>query len=251
MTTSVSTKEYDYLEEDKQIKNQNYCLVSFISPEDILVSKESYYLENFFSKISDDYNNLFDFLLDKYKDDSDLIENVKKNNNYMNNVKLIDEYYKSIKNINSDVIEKKIHEDNNFKTTIRGFKVRGSFDTIDEAKNRCEFLKKIDKNHNIYIAQVGCWCPWSPNADDLENQEYSETQLNTLMKEYKRNMNNKDEIFEKRKIDSINTNQFDEVALESLVEENTNENLEENLEENTSKISDIFTKDDPWIKKDS
>ena len=179
MTTSVSTKEYDYLEEDKQIKNQNYCLVSFISPEDILVSKESYYLENFFSKISDDYNNLFDFLLDKYKDDSDLIENVKKNNNYMNNVKLIDEYYKSIKNINSDVIEKKIHEDNNFKTTIRGFKVRGSFDTIDEAKNRCEFLKKIDKNHNIYIAQVGCWCPWSPNADDLENQEYSETQLNT------------------------------------------------------------------------
>jgi hypothetical protein len=246
--TTVSTKEHDYLEEDKPIKNQNYCLVSFISPEDVLVSKESYYLESFFTKISEDYKNLFNFLLDKYKDDKDLIENVMNNNKYMSDVKLIDEYYKSNKNINSEQIEKKFHEDNNFQTSIRGFKVRGSFDTINEAKNRCEFLKKVDKNHNIYIAQVGCWCPWSPNADDLEDQEYSETQLNTLMKEYKKNMDSKDEIFEKRKNDAINSNQSENTVLEAVVEE---DNTTQVLEENTSKMSDMFTKDDPWINKDS
>ena len=73
------------------------------------------------------------------------------------------------------------------------------FDTIEEAKNRSEFVKKIDNKFNIYIAQVGCWCPWSPNPDCLENQEYAETQLNTLMKEYKKNMNDKDVVFESRK----------------------------------------------------
>jgi uncharacterized protein (UPF0210 family) len=77
--------------------------------------------------------------------------------------------------------------------------VRGVFDTIEEAKNRSEFIKKIDNKFNIYIAQMGCWCPWSPNPDCLENQEYAETQLNTLMKEYKRNMTDKDVIFENRK----------------------------------------------------
>jgi hypothetical protein len=60
-------------------------------------------------------------------------------------------------------------------------------------------LKKIDNKFNIYIAQVGCWCPWSPNPECLDNQEYSETQLNTLMKEYKNNMDNRDIVFENRK----------------------------------------------------
>jgi hypothetical protein len=96
-------------------------------------------------------------------------------------------------------LESEYHRDNNFVTSIRGIKVRGVFDTIEEAKNRSEFIKKIDNKFNIYIAQMGCWCPWSPNPDCLENQEYAETQLNTLMKEYKKNMTDKDVIFENRK----------------------------------------------------
>ena len=71
--------------------------------------------------------------------------------------------------------------------------------------NRSEFIKKIDNKFNIYIAQVGCWCPWSPNPDCLENQEYAETQLNTLMKEYKKNMNDKDIVFENRKASLFST----------------------------------------------
>ena len=82
---------------------------------------------------------------------------------------------------------------------MRGIKIRGVFDTIEEAKNRSEFLKKIDNKFDIFIAQVGCWCPWSPNPNDLQNQEYAETQLNTLMKQYKDNMDSKDELFEQRK----------------------------------------------------
>ena len=38
---------------------------------------------------------------------------------------------------------------------MRGIKVRGVFETLNEAKNRSEFLKRTDKNHNIFIGQVG------------------------------------------------------------------------------------------------
>ena len=38
----TSVKEVDYLDEDKPIRGQNYVLLSFLSPEDVLVNKEAY-----------------------------------------------------------------------------------------------------------------------------------------------------------------------------------------------------------------
>ena len=111
---------------------------------------------------------------------------------------------------------------------MRGIKVRGVFDTIEEAKNRSEFLKKVDDKFDIFIGQVGCWCPWSPHPSDLENQEYGETQLNTLMKKYKENMDSKDEVFEKRKQEAINSS-----SNKSDVED----------------ISEQLEKTDPWIER--
>jgi len=203
--TIVSTKEVDYLDEDKPIRNQNYCLLSFISPEDVLKNKEAYYFSRFLDNFSKDMNTLFDNLANKYQDDKDMINGIRDNHSYIFKTEEMNEQLKFFKNAKSSDIENDFHRENNFTTSIRGIKVRGVFDTIDEAKNRCEFLKKIDNKFDIYIGQVGCWCPFSPNPNDLENQEYSETQLNTLMKEYKKNMDSKDEIFDKRRIDIINS----------------------------------------------
>jgi hypothetical protein len=195
----TSVKEVDYLDEDKPIRTQNFALLSFLSPEDVLVNKEAYMFSKFITKFSDDMNALLDGISAKYSDSKDFVDSMKENNSYIFNPKDMSEQYGFYKSINNNELESSYHRDNNFVTSIRGIKVRGVFDTIEEAKNRCEFIKKIDNKFNIYIAQVGCWCPWSPNPECLENQEYAETQLNTLMKEYKKNMNDKDVIFENRK----------------------------------------------------
>ena len=60
-----------------------------------------------------------------------------------------------------------------------------------------------DTRFDIFVGQVGVWCPWSPNPEDMQEQEYAETQLNTLMKEYKQNMNLRDEFYEMRKREKI------------------------------------------------
>jgi len=198
-TELTSVKEVDYLDEDKPIRSQNFALLSFLSPEDVLVNKEAYMFSKFITKFSDDMNALLDGISSKYGDSKDFIDSIKENNSYIFNPKDMSEQYAFYKSINNHDLETSYHRDNNFITSIRGIKVRGVFDTMEEAKNRCEFIKKIDSKFNIYIAQVGCWCPWSPNPECLENQEYAETQLNTLMKEYKKNMNDKDVLFEGRK----------------------------------------------------
>jgi len=237
MVDLVSTKEYDYLDEDKQIKNQNYCLLSFISPEEVIKNKESYYVTAFLDKFSKDMNTLFNGLKNVNPDNIDLIDNIRKEHNYLFDINDLDSQYKFSKTVNESDVERLYHKENNFQTSMRGIKVRGVFDTIEEAKRRSEFLKKLDKNHNIFIGQVGCWCPWSPNPDDLDNQEYSETQLNTLMKEYKKNQESKDEIFEKRREDNIKTKLDD-------VEESTAE-----VETKMSELDTVFTEKDPWTQK--
>jgi len=215
--TLVSTKEFDFLDEDKPIRNQNYCCLSFLSPEDVLTNKEVYYFSRFLSNFSKDMKSLLENLSLKYPDSKELVDTIKSNHNYIFDTKEMDEQFKFFKSINSGDIEKDFHRENNFKTSVRGIKVRGVFDTVEEAKNRCEFLKRTDNKFDIFIGQVGCWCPWSPNPNDLQDQEYSETQLNTLMKQYKKNMDDKDEVFDKRKNEGISRNKKD--IAEELAEE--------------------------------
>ncbi len=232
-TEIVSTKEMDYLDEDKPIKGQNYVLLSFISPEDVIVNKESYYLTKFLEKFGKDMDTLFNGILSKYPDSEDLINNVKNNNKYISDPKEMNEQYKFFKSMNTTDIESQYYRDNNFQTTIRGLKVRGVFDTIEEAKKRSEFIKKVDDKFDIFIGQVGCWCPWSPNPNDLENQEYSESQLNTLMKQYKANMEEKDALFEERKKTEIN-----------LSKERVAKNAG-----NMENVVDEMNKLDPWSER--
>ena len=215
-TSVTSVKEVDYLDEDKPIRGQNFVLLSFLSPEDVLVNKEAYMFSEFIKKFSSDMTALLDGIASKYSDSKDFVDSVKENNAYIFDPKDMSEQYGFYKSVNNQELEASYHRDNNFITSIRGIKVRGVFDTIEEAKNRSEFIKKLDSKFNIYIAQVGCWCPWSPNPDCLENQEYAETQLNTLMKEYKKNMNDKDVVFENRK-----TSLFNSAANQVIPEEPT------------------------------
>lgn len=228
-TNTVSVKEHDYLDEDKQIRGQNYVLLSFLSPDDVIVNKEAYYFSRYLEKFGKDMTTLFDGLQAKFPDSKEMIETIKNNHNYISDPVEMNDQYNFFKSVNSSDIEADYHRDNNFQTTMRGIKVRGTFDTIEEARNRSEFLKKIDDKFDIFIGQVGCWCPWSPNPNDLQNQEYGETQLNTLMKKYKENMESKDEVFEKRKQDAINAS-----ASPSTVE--------------VDDIADALQKTDPWTE---
>lgn len=111
----------------------------------------------------------------------------------------IQENYESFLFKNRKKLDDEFFAKNNFRTTIRGLKIRGSYDTHEEASYRAKSLQKLDPSFNVYVGQVGFWLPWDPAPADITKQEYAEDQLNTLMKCYKENENKKDEFFEEQK----------------------------------------------------
>jgi hypothetical protein len=195
----VSVEKVDYLEEDQPIRNQNFFCVSFISPEDVIKNKEVFYFKKFLENFGVDMKNMLNSLKEKYPEENGLLKTIEDNHNYIFNYNEMDEQYNFFKSKNDEEIEKDYHKDQNFQTTIRGFKVRGCYDTVEEAKKRCDVLKKKDPNFNIFVASVGAWCPFAPNVNDIEDQKWNETQLNTLMMNYKKNKESKDEVFQDRR----------------------------------------------------
>jgi hypothetical protein len=194
----VSCKECDYLDQDPQLRGQNYVCLSFISPENIIRKKDTYFFEYFLKNFSQDMNEFFTNLSEKYSNDKPLINSIKDRYSYIFDPKMIEEEYNFFLRMNSDELEKKYLEHNNFQTSVRGLKVRGVFDTRREAEIRAQVLKKIDDKFNVYVADVGCWLPWDPNPDSVDEQEFMESQLNTLMKKYKENQMKKDIFFQER-----------------------------------------------------
>jgi hypothetical protein len=100
---------------------------------------------------------------------------------------------------NRKKLEEEFFTKNEFKTTIRGLKVRGVYDTYPEAAARAKTLQKIDPYHNVYVGQMGFWLPWDPEPSEVADQEYAEEQLNSLMKNYKQNEAQKEELYEEDK----------------------------------------------------
>lgn len=217
----VSTKEVDYLDEDKSIRGQNYVCLSFISPEDVLANKDVFAFDKFLAHFSKELSTMLDMLQQKYPEDKNMFVSLRENNNHYFNESELQEQYRFFRRNNNAEIDREYLEKNDFRTCVRGIKVRGSFETLKEAQIRAEVLKKMGDKFDIFIGQVGCWCPWSPNPEDLENQEYAETQLNTLMKKYRENMQLKDQFFEQRKQDKIEQSLADKDAWTKRKEEDT------------------------------
>lgn len=210
MNTTIPVKEKDFLEEDPPIRNQNYVCLSFISPEDILIEKEAYFFSQFLQKFSTDMTELFNNLALKFPDDKSVISAIKDTHNYITDPKQMDEQYKFFKSQYGEDIQKQFDKENNFRTNVRGLKVRGTYDTEQEAKNQINKLKKNDPNFDIYMAQVGCWIPFNPDPNSVKDQEYNETQLNTLMSKYKQNNENRDAMFEERTKNAIKEKEKEE-----------------------------------------
>jgi hypothetical protein len=115
----------------------------------------------------------------------------------------IQEDYDAFLTKNRSKIEEDFFSKNSFRTTIRGLKIRGTYDTYTEALGRAKTLQRIDPDFNVYVGQVGFWLPWDPDPSNIKDQEYADDQLNQLMKRYKENESQRDEFYEQMKRDRL------------------------------------------------
>jgi len=221
----------DYLNEDPEIPGQKFCLLSFLSPEKVLANKDVFLFEKFLQTFEYTFStkNFEAFLMTTLKsvndklnaaadeaDAKDLSGNaevlrssrvrmdtvmdslkdfVRTNHAELKGSKLKDTYDDFIF-ANRDKLEEAFYAQNEFRTTVRGMKVRGVYNSREEAVARSKKLQRTDTIHNIFVGEVGKWLPWDPEPSQVGEQEYAEEKLNTLMKKYKENEDSR-EMFER------------------------------------------------------
>lgn len=204
-TPVVPVAQQDFLDQDPPLRGQKYTCVSFVSPEDVIMRKDAFEFFKFMQAIRGDVDQLLTALNDKYADApeagfvADMISGIRERHEYLYSAESMKQELDSFVAANADKINQEFGEQVGFQTSIRGFKIRGTFDTLVEARSRAEKIRSFDKNFNVYVAEVGCWCPWSPNPDEIADNEYAESHLNTLMKKYKDNEAQRAEFYERRK----------------------------------------------------
>ena len=219
------SKIVDLLEEDKPIAQQKFVCVSFVSPENIIKSKEQFQFEQFvktwdMTKSVEKYAKFTAFLAYKYNLDteqvtSDLTEFCKEESELLNSNSVADDY-KNFLDKNLDTLELEYSKQNNFQTNTRGLKIRGVYPSQEEAELRAKLLRENDPYFDVYVGPVGVWMPWEPDAYRTGKVEFLEAQLNELMSNKKANEENAKDYFNKR------------------VKESKKKAMEENIEKATS-----------------
>ena len=237
---SKETKE-DYLDVDQPIPGQNFVCLSFVSPEKNILQKELY--------------NFYKFTLNILNNEN-LLDNFKSNNNLSN----FNDLYENFIVGNKDTLDKEYNDRTDFQTSVRGVKVRGTYESEKEAKVRAEVLRRRSPNDNVFIGQVGYWLPWDPNPLDVKNLEYQETELNTLMKKYNENMEHREHMFEEEKRTKIDKARKEtSKSLEDKKTSNeTNETNETNevtqkkfteFREILNEKDNLMNSTDPWMQR--
>ena len=205
MSSPVPAKVKDYLEQDAPIRGQNYACMSFVSPEDVIADKNAFALRKFLESFSASAGEALAKAIEISGPEArDKLEAVKGGYSYVFSGDSIIEAHEKFTRENEDRITKEFDEGNDFRTSVRGIKIRGCYETLDEARKRGEALIKNDPKFHVFIGEVGCWCPWSPNPDEIKDEVFAENQLNTLVKEYKENSDNRQAEYAKRKEEMAN-----------------------------------------------
>lgn len=197
----VTCGEKDYLEQDQAVRGQNYVCLSFLSPTDAVASREAFAVSRFLGAFAAEAGKLLDDAAERCNDEAtrQVIRNLQDRYSYIVDKDAIAEEYERYCSTYSEQIKSDWAAKHGDGACVYGIKIRGAYETMAEAQSRAISLKKSDPNFSVYVCEVGCWVPWAPNPDDISDAEYSETQLNTMMKKYKENMALRDELYEKRK----------------------------------------------------
>jgi hypothetical protein len=202
----------DYLDEDPEIPTQRYCLVSFLSPEKVIADKNRFFFKEFIQFMNYDWKvkgmeHFMVFLSKKY---GLKIEDLLKDAEEFGKVRDkeikdtdVEEQWQVFLLKHEKETQEKYDNSVEFKTNVRGVKVRRAFATVEEAQVMAKVFQRKYPKDSIYIGKVGAWLPWDPSEHLMPEVEYAEKELNELMRKYKENESNREIFFAEQREEAI------------------------------------------------
>ena len=84
-----------------------------------------------------------------------------------------------------------------------GIKIRGAFNSRDEAASHAKRLQKEDATFDIYVVDLYKWLLIPPDPTKIEDVHYTNEKLEELMSGYKENQSQAAQMFAERKRDMV------------------------------------------------
>ena len=177
----------DHLDVDAPISGQRFACMSFLSPESAIKRKEAFFYERFVADRCAKLSEMVEELSSMGPECAHIAKAFRERHSGWFDPSKTAYELDAFTSANFEALNREYLELNSFQTSMRGFKVRGCYDTEKEARDRAQAIRVVDPNFDVFVAMVGAWCPWDPSEEALDNVEYQETELNTLMKHYREN----------------------------------------------------------------
>ena len=119
----------------------------------------------------------------------------------------------------------------NQKADKLAMKIRGCFQTLEEAREHAKHLSQMDNSFDVYVVEMYNWLAIPPNPDEIQDQEHQDKWLNDFVKGHKEEQMKAKKHFEERKQEML-------------------ENIKsENEAKSENEIKGQLEQDDPWLSK--
>lgn len=202
-----NTKYIDVLKQSKTRAGQEFVVLSFLSPENILKQREQYLFEHFirewdFTKCMEKTVSFINFIAYKFNIDSESLlkdfQEFVKEEDKMLKAGTVEDDYKNFLDRREESLTKQFNIDHDFQTSVRAVKFYGAFSTQQEATKYIN--EEIDEDDiiNAHAGPAGTWLYWDPDPYKTASIDYREEELNRLYHEKILNEKKKDEEFKRR-----------------------------------------------------
>lgn len=238
-TTPIEQNELkkNYLTIDPSVPGQEWCVLSFIRPEDLEKKREVFYMHHFLNDTINEYlaSSVKDMCrrinAQFFKNMEERCEHLSKSKN--ENHQLIakqmhqirkelecDEekfaklclhhhgtdmddtlaQYDEYKLDKSEDLDKIFNDQHGKQTSIMGIKFSGAYPFQEAADERAKFLaENVEPGVHHYIAQSFHWCPFDPDPNGIKDQRYLNKNLNEVMKRKQESLELAKQQFNQRK----------------------------------------------------
>lgn len=103
-----------------------------------------------------------------------------------------------------------VSEESNQKHPKCGLKIRGVFNTFEDASHHAKKLQKTDTSFDVFVVELYKWLLIPPELSKIENQEFTDERLNNIIYQHKQEKIRAQEVFEARK-DELKTGDVDPI----------------------------------------
>ena len=73
-----------------------------------------------------------------------------------------------------------VSPDSNQKADAHGLKLRGVFESKEEAYKRAKYLQEYDPDFDIYVVDMFRWLEWFPDPSKVPEEYHANEQLNQI-----------------------------------------------------------------------